>query len=86
MPQPTVIIHNRVRELRMEKKMSQEELAAVLGFSRPTISYIENGRKKPSSDFMFACSSFFRKPTDYIFYTLLVNPDTQEQGDFILGV
>lgn len=37
---------NRIRDLRIEKKMSQEELSAKSGVSRTTISNIENGEEK----------------------------------------
>lgn len=36
----------RIKELRQEKKMSQEELAEKSGVSRTTISNIENGTDK----------------------------------------
>ncbi len=36
-------IGNKVRELRKEKKMSQETLAELVGLSRNTLSKLENG-------------------------------------------
>lgn len=35
----------RIREVRMQKKMSQQELAAAAGISLPHISAIEHGKK-----------------------------------------
>ncbi|SHJ49778.1 helix-turn-helix transcriptional regulator [Hespellia stercorisuis] len=39
---------NRLEELRRERGMSQEELAAILEVSRQTIGSLENGRYNPS--------------------------------------
>ena len=36
---------NRVKYYREKRKMSQEQLAAVSGVSRPIISYLENDKK-----------------------------------------
>ena len=39
---------NRLRVLRAEKKMSQAELARIVGVSRQAINTIENSRHDPS--------------------------------------
>jgi len=39
---------NRIRVLRFEKRMTQEELAVRVGVSRQTIMSIENGNTNPS--------------------------------------
>ena len=41
-------ISNRIRVLRFEKRMTQEELAVRTGVSRQTIMSIENGHTNPS--------------------------------------
>ena len=41
-------IGNLIRELRMETMLTQQQFAASLGFSYPTISRWENGHTKPS--------------------------------------
>ncbi len=41
-------IKNRIRVLRFEKQMTQEELAIRVGVSRQTIMSIENGNTNPS--------------------------------------
>ncbi|HDR6300290.1 TPA: helix-turn-helix transcriptional regulator [Bacillus cereus] len=41
----------RIRDIRKEKKITQEELARMLGFSGSSaISYIENGQRKLNAD------------------------------------
>ncbi len=38
----------RLREIRLMRGMTQEELARAVGVSRQTINYIERGKYKPS--------------------------------------
>ena len=42
-------LKNRVKDYRREKKLSQSELAAMVGASRNTISSIENGQFCPTA-------------------------------------
>jgi len=44
----TMTMKNRIRVLRFEKRMTQEELAVRVGVSRQTIMSIENGNTNPS--------------------------------------
>ena len=41
-------IVQHLRELRQKKGLSHETLAKKAGISRPAISHIENGKRKPS--------------------------------------
>ena len=43
------IFKNRVKEKRNEKKLSQEELASLVGTTRQTIISIEKGQFNPSA-------------------------------------
>lgn len=45
----TLILKNRLKEARAEKKLSQTELAALVGVSRNTISSIETGQFNPTA-------------------------------------
>ena len=40
------------KEMRKEKKLSQEQVAAVAGMARPDISRFESGRYNPSLELM----------------------------------
>ncbi|MCR0398861.1 helix-turn-helix domain-containing protein, partial [[Clostridium] innocuum] len=42
-----LILKNRLKEVRKEKKLSQTELAEMVGVSRNTISSIETGQFNP---------------------------------------
>ena len=44
-----LILKNRLKEVRKEKKLSQTELAEMVGVSRNTISSIETGQFNPTA-------------------------------------
>lgn len=44
-----LILKNRLKEARTEKKLSQSALAALVGVSRNTISSIETGQFNPTA-------------------------------------
>jgi putative transcriptional regulator len=60
-------MRNQVREQRIQREMSQAELAAALGVSRQTIISIENGRYLPSLPLAFAIARFFDLTVDKMF-------------------
>ena len=68
-------MRNQVREQRLQREMSQAELAAALGVSRQTIISIESGRYLPSLPLAFAIARFFDLTVDKMF-----DPDEEEAG------
>lgn len=58
---------NKLEKIRIEKGITQEELASVLEVSRQTISSLENGRYNPSIILAFKLSRFFKLPIEEIF-------------------
>lgn len=59
---------NRLRVARAERRMSQEELAALAGVTRQTISSIENAQYVPSALLAFVLASRLDKPVTELFY------------------
>ena len=59
-------MENRVRELRCEKGLRQEDLAGKINVSQQTISRIENGNNSIPADILIHLSKYFRVSTDYI--------------------
>jgi len=60
-------LKNKLEKIRIEKGITQEELASVLEVSRQTISSLENGRYNPSIILAFKLSRFFKLPIEEIF-------------------
>lgn len=58
---------NRLEELRMQRGIRQEELAAALKVSRQTISSLENGRYNPSIQLAFKLARYFELSVEDIF-------------------
>lgn len=58
---------NRLEELRIEKGISQIELANILEVSRQTISSLENGRYNPSVILAFKIAKYFKMSIEDIF-------------------
>lgn len=58
---------NYLEQLRKERGVRQEELAAALGVSRQTISSLEKGRYNPSILLAFKLARFFERPIEEIF-------------------
>jgi putative transcriptional regulator len=60
-------IHNRVKELRLEKGWTQQELADSVGVSRQSINSIERDRYVPSLQLALTFARVFGCSTDRIF-------------------
>lgn len=58
---------NRLEEIRKQKGIKQEELAAVLEVSRQTIGSLENGRYNPSILLAFKIAKYFNMSIEDIF-------------------
>ena len=58
---------NRLEELRTQRGIRQEELAAALKVSRQTISSLENGRYNPSIQLAFRLARYFGLSVEEIF-------------------
>lgn len=60
-------MNNRLRVLRAEYRLSQEELAQRLGVSRQTVNAIEREKYDPSLKLAFRISKAFGRPIEEIF-------------------
>ena len=60
------MIGRRIKELRTENGLTQQELAKILNVSSMSISFYENEQRKPDSEFIIACSRVFDVSTDYL--------------------
>ena len=60
-------VHNRIRELRLERGWSQQELADAVGASRQTINAIEQEKYSPSLELAFRLSRVFGADFEQVF-------------------
>lgn len=58
---------NRLEEIRKQRGIKQEELAAILEVSRQTIGSLENGRYNPSIVLAFKIARYFEMQIEEIF-------------------
>jgi len=63
----SVIVKNRLEEIRKQHGIKQEELAEALEVSRQTIGSLENGRYNPSIILAFKIARYFKMSIEEIF-------------------
>ncbi len=63
-----LILHNRLKEIRAQKGLSQGELAAMVGVSRNTISSIETGQYCPTAKLALILCIALDKKFEELFY------------------
>ncbi len=61
------MLQNNIKQLRQDKNITQEQLAAVLKVSRQTIIAIEKGNYTPSLLLAMELGEFFKLPIEKIF-------------------
>lgn len=60
-------VYNCLRNLRQEKKITQEQLAKSVGVSRQTICSMEKGDYIPSLSLALLIAQFFNHPVEHVF-------------------
>lgn len=60
-------IGDKIRELRIRKGMTQQELADIMGITYTSVSYWESGKSKPDIFQIKKLSEYFHVTTDYIY-------------------
>ncbi len=63
-----LILKNRLKEARAEKKLSQAQLAELVGVSRNTISSIETGQFNPTAKLALVLCIALDKKFEDLFY------------------
>lgn len=67
------LFDTKIKLLRVERGITQEDLAIDLGVNRSTISEIERGTFNPSLKLAFAIANYFGTTVDYVFSILEEN-------------
>jgi len=63
-----ITIRNKLKLARVEKDLTQEELADLIGVTRQTIGLIEAGKYNPSLKLCLAMSKVLDKGLDQLFW------------------
>ncbi len=63
-----IIIKNKLKLARVEKDLTQEQLADLVGVTRQTIGLIEAGKYNPSLKLCLAMSKVLDKRLDELFW------------------
>ena len=63
-----LILKNRLKEVRSEKKKSQQELADMVGVSRNTISSLETGQYEPTAKLAYILCIALDMKFEELFY------------------
>lgn len=63
-----LVLKNRLKEIRTEKKLSQQELADLIGVSRNSISSLETGQYEPSAKLAYILCIALEKKFEELFY------------------
>lgn len=63
-----LVLKNRLKEARAERKLSQKQLAEIVGVSRNTISSIETGQFNPTAKLALVICIALDRKFEEIFY------------------
>ena len=61
-------VTNNIREIREQRGIYQDDLAAAIGFSTKTVGRIERGDSTPSAEFMLRISKYFNMLVEDVFH------------------
>ncbi|MDV0443873.1 helix-turn-helix transcriptional regulator [Methanorbis rubei] len=62
-----MVLKTKIREYRLRKNITQEELATLVGVRRETIGHLENGRYNPSLKLGFDIAKVLEVPVEELF-------------------
>lgn len=57
---------SRLRQLRLDKNLLQEQVAKLIGVNKSAISTYENNTRQPSFDILVRLATLYRVSTDYL--------------------
>ena len=73
-------VTNNIREIREQRGIYQDDLAAAIGFSTKTVGRIERGDSTPSAEFMLRISKYFNMLAEDVFH--VTNSTAAVTSDF----
>lgn len=79
-----MVLGFRIRRLRKEKMLSQDQLGKLLGVSKVSVSGYENGTRNPSMEILSKMVDIFNVSADYILGKE-VNAICEDGNNFLLS-
>jgi putative transcriptional regulator len=76
----TYRVANRLRDLRQERGLTQEQLGAALRVTRHTILALEVGRYVPSIELALRLAAYFGRPLETIFWLVPATGSGHEEA------
>ncbi|MDY6023420.1 MAG: helix-turn-helix transcriptional regulator [Candidatus Borkfalkiaceae bacterium] len=61
-----MVVGENIKELRKDKKMSQQALAEKIGVSQKAIDYLERGVNEPKATYIVKLADFFGVSADFL--------------------
>ena len=74
-----MLIGKRIKDMRIEKGLSQQELGDLLGVTKVSVCGYENGTRTPSLDTFNLLAEVFNTTTDYLLGREIVIRDEENQ-------
>ncbi|MGO8686917.1 MAG: helix-turn-helix transcriptional regulator [Candidatus Dormibacteria bacterium] len=71
-------LHNRIAVLRLERGLSRQALADLVGVNHQTVGYLERGDYNPSLELALRLSEVFGLPVEAIFSRTPLRPMSEE--------
>ena len=72
-------VGKQIRQLRIQNKMTQDELADKLFVSRQTVSNYENGKSNPDLDMLMKLAEVLETDVNVLLYGIPVSPDKKKE-------
>lgn len=72
-------MRNRIRDLREDRDLKQDELARAVGIDQRTISNYETGKTKPDSEALIKLADFFGVSIDFLVGRTNYNVSTNQE-------
>lgn len=78
-----MLIGEKIKELRKNSKITQEQLGNAIGVSKMAISYFEKGKKAPGRETLEKIADYFEVTTDYLLGRSEDPELTEEENDIV---
>lgn len=66
MKEGVYVFQERIKELRLSKKLTQQEVADRIGITRPAYTAYESGKRQPDFDTLETLAQLYEVTTDYL--------------------